>query len=619
MFVLMDLEWITDHNNFNYETQLAALRVDNNWKEVSSYTSLIRPQVWVEHAIGLGGHAREDYDRAYSLTKVMEGFQRWLQPDDVLCWWQNDPKILFEKEYKRLMGVELDRISVELMPCFKAFVDDGFSKSGNPYDLAAARDIPRYKPVHDSLNDVWMLSDLLTAVSLTQDMNELLHADAVLAVQDQIAHKNAKYLIDAKDNSTHILGCKRISSMVNCSAAWSIREVVKHHGPICSCCRNEVLPQIVEYNAKELASRKCIGYSKIYFYLNNSSVYHTRDCSCLLQTTKRISSTPILEKLSGKKTPCRHCRPGVDREIKDISFAEVITELSQPAKKTVAKPKVGIVGDTIYPVLNMDGLNKAHRKAYERYLEVREQQKNSSNGSYVRSSTTFLADDGTGLFHTLSCDRIGDHANMRGFSHCTDAKRKGYRPCKYCNPTRDDEATFSIPEYSKMYKTESLLMIRRECDKYGIRFEIREPEQELVLFTDMGEWIVDLVNRPIVLMHLNTVNTYLMGEKNYHEQPVMFMNVIDAVRYVNKHDNKGKPITSNKVDDTKKIELGVQIRDAFVDSVSKSHPLGRGNKNKKKQDKTNRPKKNGGMNWAANKLKLNDWDMDDYYGYETAY
>lgn len=619
MFVLMDLEWITDFNNFNYETQLAALRVDNNWNEVSSYTSLIHPQVWMEHAIGLGGHTREEYDRAYSLTKVMEGFQRWLQPDDVLCWWQNDPKELFEKEYKRLMDADLDRLSIELKPCFKAFVDDGFSKSGNPYDLAAAREIPRYKPAHDSLNDVWMLADLLSAVSLTQDVNELLHADAVLKVQDQIAHKNAKYLIDTKDNSTHILGCKRISSMVNCSAAWSIREVVKHHGPICSCCRNEVLPQIVEYNAKELASRKCIGYSKIYFYLNDSAVYHTRDCSCLLQTTKRISSTPILEKLASEKTPCRHCRPDVDRELKDVSFVEEMARLSQPVSKEVAKPKVGIVGDTIYPVLSMDGLNKAHRRAYQRYLEVREQQKNSPNGSNVRSSTTFLADDSTGLFHTLSCDRIGDHASMRGFSHCTDAKKKGYRPCKYCTPTHDDEAMFAIPEYSTMYKTESLLMIRRECDKYGIRFEIREQEQELALVTDMGEWIVDLVNRPIILMHLNTVNTYLMGEKNYHEQPVMFMNVIDAIRYVNKHDNKVRLSTPAKSVETKNIELGIQMRDAFADCVAKSRPLGRGNKFKKKQCKNNKPKKNGGMNWAYNKLKSDEWDMDDYYGMQTGW
>ena len=620
MFVLMDLEWITDYKNFNYETQFAALRVDQNWKEVSSYTSLIRPQEWVEHAIGLGGHTRADYDHANSLTKVMEGFQRWLQSDDVLCWWQNDPKELFEKEYKRLMGVELDRVSIELKPCFMAFVDDGFSKSGNPYDLAAARNIPRYKPAHDSLNDVLMLSHLLAAVSLTQDMNELLHADAALKVQDQLAHKNAKYLIDTKDNSTHFSGCKRISSMVNCSAACSIREVLKYHGSICSCCRDKVLPEIVEYNAKELASRKCSGYSKIYFYLDDSAVFHTRDCYCLLRTTKRISSTPILEKLSGQKTPCRHCRPDVDREIKDISFVEAMTELSQPARKIVAKPKVGIVGDTIYPVLNMDGLNKAHRRAYQRYLEVKEQRKNSPDGSCVRSSTTLLADDSTGLFHTLNCDRIGDHVNMRGFSHCTDAKRKGYRPCKYCNPTHDDEATFSIPEYSAMYKTESLLLIRRECDKYGIRFEIHEQEQDLVLYTDMGEWIVDLVNRPIVLMHLNTVNTYLMGEKNYHEQPVMFMNVIDAIRYVNKHDNKGKSSTPVKTTESKKIELGIQMRDAFVDSVTKSRPLGRGNKNKKKQCKSDKQKKNGGANRIRTKTKYSDFDLDDYYGYEqTAY
>ena len=44
MFVLMDLEWVTNTRDEISPTQLAAVRVDENWNETDRFSALIRPK-----------------------------------------------------------------------------------------------------------------------------------------------------------------------------------------------------------------------------------------------------------------------------------------------------------------------------------------------------------------------------------------------------------------------------------------------------------------------------------------------------------------------------------------------------------------------------------------------
>ena len=44
MFVLADMEWMTNENGHFSPTQIAAVKVDENWNEVDTFSSFIRPR-----------------------------------------------------------------------------------------------------------------------------------------------------------------------------------------------------------------------------------------------------------------------------------------------------------------------------------------------------------------------------------------------------------------------------------------------------------------------------------------------------------------------------------------------------------------------------------------------
>lgn len=44
MYVLIDMEWVTNRHGDHWPTQLAAIRVDEEWQTVDSFSVLFRPK-----------------------------------------------------------------------------------------------------------------------------------------------------------------------------------------------------------------------------------------------------------------------------------------------------------------------------------------------------------------------------------------------------------------------------------------------------------------------------------------------------------------------------------------------------------------------------------------------
>lgn len=44
MYVLIDMEWVTNRHGNHWPTQLAAIRVDEEWQTVDSFSVLFRPK-----------------------------------------------------------------------------------------------------------------------------------------------------------------------------------------------------------------------------------------------------------------------------------------------------------------------------------------------------------------------------------------------------------------------------------------------------------------------------------------------------------------------------------------------------------------------------------------------
>lgn len=98
MYVLIDMEWVTNRHGNHWPTQLAAIRVDEEWQTVDSFSVLFRPkditfQKW-DH-MAFSGWTRDNFLNADSLYPALDAFEHWLQPEDILCWWHQEAYDLY--------------------------------------------------------------------------------------------------------------------------------------------------------------------------------------------------------------------------------------------------------------------------------------------------------------------------------------------------------------------------------------------------------------------------------------------------------------------------------------------------------------------------------------------
>ena len=98
MYVLIDMEWVTNNDGEHWPTQLAAMRVNENWEAADTFTSLIRPRdrsFWLWDHMAFTGWDRADFQNARDAFSALSDFWRWLMPDDILCWWHREANDLF--------------------------------------------------------------------------------------------------------------------------------------------------------------------------------------------------------------------------------------------------------------------------------------------------------------------------------------------------------------------------------------------------------------------------------------------------------------------------------------------------------------------------------------------
>lgn len=107
MYVLADIEWITDINENKYPTQLSAVKVDENWKDTDSFSEFIRTKDGetpnISHMAYTGGTA-EEFQNADSLSDVFTAFENWLSEDDIIVWWHYESLKVFKKFCKHVFG-----------------------------------------------------------------------------------------------------------------------------------------------------------------------------------------------------------------------------------------------------------------------------------------------------------------------------------------------------------------------------------------------------------------------------------------------------------------------------------------------------------------------------------
>lgn len=171
MYVLVDMEWISNQRGNHWPTQLAATRVDAQWNTVDIFSALFRPkgfsfQQWGHMAFS--GWNREQFLNGESLYAGLDAFRLWLQPEDTICWWHQEASDLFNM-FSKVSGVpDMTQHVVLLCDYIYGYLAGQEASVGSPYKICAARNIVTPSPAHCSVNDVATMQLLAQVIGFEQ-------------------------------------------------------------------------------------------------------------------------------------------------------------------------------------------------------------------------------------------------------------------------------------------------------------------------------------------------------------------------------------------------------------------------------------------------------------------
>ena len=100
MYVLADIEWVTNSKGLICPTQLAAIKVDENWNIQRTFYSRIKPlncSFEIKKHLAYSGASLEVFKLADDARTVFSRFEHWLDENDIVCWWEWNSDETFRK------------------------------------------------------------------------------------------------------------------------------------------------------------------------------------------------------------------------------------------------------------------------------------------------------------------------------------------------------------------------------------------------------------------------------------------------------------------------------------------------------------------------------------------
>lgn len=522
MYVLVDMEWISNQRGNHWPTQLAATRVDAQWNTVDIFSALFRPkgfsfQQWGHMAFS--GWNREQFLNGESLYAGLDAFRLWLQPEDTICWWHQEASDLFNM-FSKVSGVpDMTQHVVLLCNYIYGYLAGQEASVGSPYKICAARNIVTPSPAHCSVNDVATMQLLAQVIGFEQ---KYLLEPPKRWSKDAIAQKGSsayKLLYDPQAKLLHQSDCELLPDDRHFPAFLTFKLPIRRKYKPCSCCRDEFLDALWDRNQDSIARSE---YN--YVYSKQSKIFHTRKCSHVLLAYDIQGSVSYDTCLKSGRRPCKHCNPE-PIEHKTIAFPVLPKKPQAPQERSLSKDEQSAIG-------------RFNRAKQEREAAFKRGSLSDAEKSNIMALSqpglAFWASMGYRTFHRRNCPQITGLNQLVGFPRYQDAVRAGYCPCRHCKPSPKQDVVYSIPITNKKRAGESVETLVQLCTEHCLPFH--HDNRYFEMQTMVGKWKIDMDMRPVRLEHINLVSQ-AENTKKYHVQPRLFLSLKDTFDYIMRHDN----------------------------------------------------------------------------------
>ena len=504
MFVIADLEWVSDWSGDMAPTQLAAIRVDENWQARDRFQALMRPQTRLQREwnhVAFTGYTPLQFVNAKTPDRVLTDFEEWLGEKDVILWWFDDSRAHFRKFFQRYRKKETDR-ALYLNRPVAAYLKRPELEQYNPYRLAEDRGQEAAGRNHCAESDAETVRRVLEGIGMPQKvLSDLL----LTRIQEE------PYVYDAETRRLHRAGCRELlSSPALLRGIPTVAAGIKKRLVPCACCREAFFLSLA---ARNLKVAKCYTY----LFSPDSKVFHRPDCS-VVKAMRVLTGCNCWEEALADRRPCRLCRPEKAAPVAPkIPTPEELAAAQMPPQKQIRA---------------MERQKAAVLEREARMEKARTREEKKDIFTLTQTRFVFWAARGFGTFHQRNCPKMKGLSDLVGFSRYGEARRAGYAPCRHCKPDPKQDLVYSVPFRDRSRAENGPEVLTGLCEENG--FSCRQEKHFFFMETPVGKWRVHLKGYPVMLDHVNLV-TGAPGA-DFHRQPRVFLSYSDLFTYVKRHD-----------------------------------------------------------------------------------
>jgi len=545
VFVLADVEWIKVNDKKAFPTQLSAIKVDESWNIIDSFSSYINLENYGIRScnhLAYTGASKEEIKTANNVVDVLEKIQNWLSDEDVLVWWYKDSYEYFNHWNRKFLKKKKLNRSIYISKYVCSLMELSENEKTNSYAVAERLGIdtnPELK--HCSENDVRVMRELLQKAKCPQD--NLVETHEKNVKEEKIrSFEHLPYRYIRSTNTIHNKDCPQIFGFEEVEGKSSMQKAVAKKYIPCDCCKKEF-----RVAAREIIQNKIMAKGSPYVYSPNSKVFHKCTCKAILASKEIKYSDNFRGLINTGLVPCKICNPTLEYSLESASFRNAKKKekkISKDTLKAINRRKLAM--EERQRKLCLPKEEKEKEIAVKRYEKARKVRENSVLNNqlteeerkdiYVKTDTyySFWVAKGYETFHSYGCSKLQGLKNLRGFRTYEEAIAAGYKPCKKCKPSAKKNQKYSIPVNTSVRFDEKIEDVRKYCEAEGYKFTFNG--EYIFLETTVGKWKINTKVSPMKLEHKNLVND--PNAKEYHDQHCRFLSFTDAFFYIKEHDEK---------------------------------------------------------------------------------
>ena len=522
MYIVADVEWVENHLYKKSPTQLSAVRVDENWEIVDDFSSFIRPMnpsFYDWGHVAYAGGVPSDFTHAPQCFDVFKSFNEWVG-DDTICWWYSPSADMHAFVNRVVLKGQTPKLPIILSEYMPGFLNGEGVCRGGAYKIARARNISVPSTEHDSWNDVMAILYLFREIEFPQAALALPPVKPAPKISKP-ANVDLDYQYDVKAELLHKKGCPLIPEDAEVLGYGTLKTPMQKKFKACSCAREDLRQA---KRARVIDEINRTHYT--FMYAEKSKVFHRYDCG-LLHNAEHVLGAVKYDTIAKKGLrPCRVCNPSPDDLYRPIVYEHKVKVMTTPKMA-----KHGLKRSELTAVARLEQAQK-ERGAKIKREDLTEQQR-SDLFTLTQPRFAFFVGKGYQNFHTRACSRLEGLTEIRGFDTYAHAKNAGYTPCKHCRPTKKQDIVVSIPITNQVRADETITDLHKWCDRYGYEHRFHQDDFEVV--TPVGKWKIHTDVRPVTVEHINLAQK--PGCETYHKQHRIFLSMLDALKYIYRHDS----------------------------------------------------------------------------------